>query len=76
MREMTGDQRLRAAKWAAEQRLRLDIAKADRYAKLRDRLIVDSVNDHEMRLLVDNMPYKDASPGLYALIDAVKKGRE
>lgn len=47
MREMSEVQRLRAAKWAAEQRLRLDIAKADRYAKLRDRLIVDSVNDHQ-----------------------------
>ena len=45
MRNMTEAQRLAAIKWAAETRLRLDTLRSERYSKLRDRLVVDSVND-------------------------------
>lgn len=45
MRDMPEAKRLAAIKWAAEQRLRLDAKKSERYGHLRDKLIIESVND-------------------------------
>lgn len=45
MRDMSEAQRLAAIKWAAEARIRLDVLRSVRFGKLRDQLIIESIND-------------------------------